>query len=94
MSFYYPPYVKTVLKTGAILHLISTALGLFLVAQRMTAIRRYGKPRRKGYRAGRMDSLLMVRDERHREIIRPMLDLQPADLRKTLFKPFITKDLD
>lgn len=94
MSSYYPPYIKTVLKTGAIIHLISTALGLFLVANRLTAIRRYGKPRRRGYKQGKWGLFLSVRDERHRELIRPLLDYQPAVRRESIFKPLVEKNLD
>jgi len=94
MSFYYPPYIKTVLKTGAIIHLITTALGLYLVANRLTALRRYGKPRRRGYKLGKWGMLLSVRDERHRELIRPLLDYQPGLPRQSIFKPFVAKDLD
>lgn len=93
MSFYYPPYIKTVLKTGAIVHLLSTALGLFIVGTRLTTLIRHDRPKRRPYKQGKMGLTLTTRDQRHREVVRPLLDSQPAKTSDTLFKPF-DKSLD
>jgi hypothetical protein len=91
---HYPPYVKTFLKTGAILHLLLFATGSLLVAVRLTHIRRNGRGRRQFYKAGKFDSALQVRDERHREVIRPLMILEPADISSRVFEHFAEKRLD
>lgn len=93
MSYYYPPVIKTVLKTGAIVHLLTTALGLFLAGTRVTTLIRNDRPRRRAYKQGKMGLALSTRDQRHREVIRPLLDSQPAKTSESLFRPF-DKSLD
>ena len=94
MSSYYPTYVKTILKTGAILHLLTLALGTCIALARFNHIKKDGRPRRRFYKAGKFDSLLQVRDERHREIVRPFLNVQPGDLSDHLFEPLVAKKVD
>jgi hypothetical protein len=69
-------------------------MGLTLVMVRFTQIRKNGKPRRRHYKTGKLDAMLLVRDERHRELIRPLLDAQPAYLSQNLFQPLVNKKLD
>ncbi|OMJ74990.1 hypothetical protein SteCoe_25947 [Stentor coeruleus] len=92
-SYHYPTYIKTLMKTGAILHLLCMAMGFSLFAVRANQLRRHGRPRRRQYKAGKFDSMLMVRDEYHREMIRPILDAQPAYLSKSIFQALVKKDL-
>lgn len=92
-SYHYPTYIKTLMKTGAILHMLCMAMGFSLFAVRASHLRRNGKPRRRHYKAGKLDSMLMVRDEYHREVVRPVLDAQPAFLSKSIFQALISKDL-
>jgi len=77
---HYPPYLKTVLKAGAITHLLflSACMTMAWVRQRETL--KNSRPRRRFHKAGRFDSMLQVRDERQREVIRPILDWQPNDM--------------
>ena len=93
-SYHYPAPVKSLLKTGAILHLLTMAMGFTLAVVRFTQIRKNGKPRRRTYKTGKMDALLMVRDERHHEMVRPALDKQPAYLSERLFEPLVVKRID
>ena len=94
MSHRYPTYVKTVMKTGAIVHLLVLAMGLTLGMVRYYQVRKNERPRRRFYKAGKFDSFLQIRDERHRELVRPILDAQPGDLSKSIFQPLKVKNLD
>lgn len=94
MSSHYPPYVKTLMKTSGIVHLLFLAMTLTYGMVRYNVVLKNERPRRRFYKAGKFDSFLQVRDERHREIIRPLLDSQPADVSYHLFKPFVSKPLN
>ena len=74
---YYPPYIKTVLKAGAIFHLMFCGAMLLLGWGRHRELWRNDHPKRRPHKAGKFDYMLQVRDERFHELGRPVLDWQP-----------------
>lgn len=76
---HYPSYLKTMLKSGAIVHLLFVSVCLSLGWVKHRELSKNSKPRRRFLRAGIFDSNLQMRDEYQREIIRPSLDWQPND---------------
>lgn len=94
MSSHYPPYIKTVLKTGAIVHLLVFFMGLSFGTVRYFYISRNGRPQRRYQWAGLFDSQLQVRDQRHRELIRPLLEGQFHNQTTHIIDPLIHKRLD
>mmetsp|Transcript_2130 Transcript_2130/g.5284 ORF Transcript_2130/g.5284 Transcript_2130/m.5284 type:complete len:93 (-) Transcript_2130:1837-2115(-) len=76
---HYPAPLKTILKGGAIAHLLFIAGAMLTGWTRQREYIKNAKPRRKFYRAGPVETYYQVRDERFRESIRPLLDWQPND---------------
>ena len=76
---HYPTYIKTVLKAGAIFHLMFTAGCLFTGWSRTRDQWKNSRPKRRFYRAGKFDSMIQMRNEHFREVTRPQLMWQPND---------------
>jgi hypothetical protein len=74
---HYPPYIKTVLKAGAIFHLMFMGSMMMMGWGRYRELWKNSKPRRRAYKAGKFDFMLQGRDEYAREVIRPALNWQP-----------------
>jgi len=74
---HYPPYIKTVLKAGAIFHLMFIGAALMMGWGKYRETWKNSHPRRRAYKAGRFDFWLQGRDEYSREIVRPALNWQP-----------------
>lgn len=74
---HYPPYIKTVLKAGAIFHLMFFSAVLLMGWGRYRELWKNSHPKRRPYKAGKFDFWLQMRDEYAREIERPALNWQP-----------------
>jgi hypothetical protein len=74
---HYPPYIKTVLKAGAVFHLLFSAQCIMTGISRSRELWKNSKTKRKLSRASRFENHLQTRDEHIREVVRPALDWQP-----------------
>jgi hypothetical protein len=88
---HYPAALKTMLKGGPIAHLLFFAGAMLYGWTRNREYLKNSRPKRRFYRAGPFDSYMQVRDEFHREMVRPALDWQPNDLLSSQSKKLLNK---
>lgn len=77
---HYPSYIKTVLKAGAVFHLMFSAQCIMTGTCRTRELMKNSKCPRRLSRASRFENHLQYRDEHTREAVRPVLDWQPNSI--------------